>query len=99
MPPQVNVTSDIRPISDLLTLAFRDSPVTVYIVRSPDSTWPVSGIPLDLLGPKMIDWTTYKQSMGGELVEADNFAAAAIWYVSSDFFHEVTLMNGTNKNL
>ncbi|QGA17463.1 hypothetical protein EYB26_005134 [Talaromyces marneffei] len=78
--PRVNITSDIRTISNLFTLAFRESPPTVYVLRSRDSTWPVSSIPLDLLGPRMINWTTYKQSRGGELVEADNFAAAAIWF-------------------
>ncbi|KAF5014254.1 hypothetical protein F66182_14827, partial [Fusarium sp. NRRL 66182] len=80
MPPRVNITSDIHTISNLFALAFRESAPTVYVLRARDSTWPVSSIPLDLLGPKMIEWTTYKQSRGGELVEADNFAAAAIWF-------------------
>jgi hypothetical protein len=81
MPPRVSTTTDIHTISNLFALGFSNSPLTAYVIRSPDSTWPVSSIPLDLLGPKMIDWTTYKQQRGAELVEADNFAAAAIWYV------------------
>lgn len=85
MPPRVSITSDIRTISNLFALAFRDSAPTVYVLRTPTSTWPVSSIPMDLLGPKMVEWTTYKQSRGGELIEAGNFAAAAIWYVSSYF--------------
>ncbi|EED24594.1 conserved hypothetical protein [Talaromyces stipitatus ATCC 10500] len=80
MPPRISVTNDIRAVSNLFTLAFRDSPPTVFVLRDRDSTWPVSSIPLDILGPKMVEWTTYKQSMGGELVESDNFAAAAIWF-------------------
>lgn len=48
---------------------------------------------MDLLGPKMLEWTTYKQSKGGEIIEADNFAAAAIWYASSDFFINITYTN------
>ncbi|OKL60156.1 hypothetical protein UA08_04904 [Talaromyces atroroseus] len=80
MPPQVSSTADIRTISNVFALAFSKSALTAYVIRSPDSTWPVSSIPLDILGPKMIDWTTYKQQRGAELIEADNFAAAAIWF-------------------
>jgi prephenate dehydrogenase len=32
---------------------------------------------MDLLGPKMLEWATYKQLRGGELMEADNFAATS----------------------
>lgn len=85
MPPRVSITSDIRTISNLFALAFRDIAPTVYVLRTPTSTWPVTSIPMDLLGPKMLEWTTYKQSRGGEMIEAENFAAAAIWYASSDF--------------
>lgn len=101
MPPRVNITSDIHTISNLFALAFRESAPTVYVLRARDSTWPVSSIPLDLLGPKMIEWTTYKQSRGGELVEADNFAAAAIWYVSSCFIDTFTssmILKWTNES-
>ncbi|KUL82165.1 hypothetical protein ZTR_09555 [Talaromyces verruculosus] len=80
MHPRVSITSDIRTISNLFALAFRDIAPTVYVLRTPTSTWPVTNIPMDLLGPKMLEWTTYKQSRGGEMIEADNFAAAAIWF-------------------
>jgi hypothetical protein len=93
MPPRVSITSDIRTISNLFALAFRDIAPTVYVLRTPTSTWPVTSIPMDLLGPKMLEWTTYKQSKGGEIIEADNFAAAAIWYASSDFFINITYTN------
>ena len=81
MPAQACLATDILAMSKLFALAFSDSPMTAYLVRSPETTWPVSKIPLDILGPKIFGWTTYKQQKGGELVEAGNFAAAAIWYV------------------
>lgn len=81
MPPRVSIASDLHALSNLFALAFQDCAVTVSVLRTPDSTWPVSRIPMDLLGPKMLEWVTYKQSKGGELVEVDNFAAAAIWSV------------------
>jgi hypothetical protein len=90
MSPRVSITSDIRTISNLFALAFRDSAPTVYVLRTPTSTWPVSSIPMDLLSRKMLEWTSYKQSRGGEMIEADNFAAAAIWYVSSYLIHDIT---------
>lgn len=82
MPPQVNITTDIHTISNVFTHAFSTTPLLAYVLRKPDSTWPVSSIPLDILAPTIINGTIYKQKMGAELVEAGSFAAAAIWYVS-----------------
>jgi len=81
MSPKVSITNDIRTISNVFTLGFRNVAFTAYVLRSRDSTWSVSGgIPEDLLGSKVIEWTAYKQQLGAELVEAENFAAAAIWF-------------------
>lgn len=80
-PPQANSTNDIEAISNVFALGFQHVAFTAYILRTPDSTWPATSIPLDILGPKMIELTKYKHELGAEMVEAGNFAAAAIWYV------------------
>lgn len=79
MSPQVKITDDIDAAANLFALAFRHNPLTAFVFRTPESTWPVSNIPLDIIGPKMIEGVKYKLASGAELVEADNFAAAAIW--------------------
>lgn len=81
MSSRISVTNEIERLSEVLTLGFQHIPFTAYVLRSADSTWPVSEIPVDILGPKMIEWTKYKQSLGAELVESGDFAAAAIWSV------------------
>lgn len=82
MVPRINVTTDVVAVSNVLTRAFSNSAVTSYVIREPNSTWTAPNIPLDLLEPKMLDWTSYKSKIGGELVEAGNYAAVAIWFVS-----------------
>lgn len=81
MSPRINITNEIERLSEVLTLGFQHIAFTAYVLRSADSTWPVSEIPVDILGPRMVEWTRYKQSLGAELVESGNFAAAAIWSV------------------
>jgi hypothetical protein len=82
MVPRINVTTDIVAVSDVLTRAFSNAPVTSYVLREKNSQWTAPNIPLDLLKPKMLEWTTYKSRIGGELAEAGNYAAVAIWFVS-----------------
>ncbi|KAH8700106.1 hypothetical protein BGW36DRAFT_293006 [Talaromyces proteolyticus] len=80
MLPRINVTTNIVAVADVLTRSFSDSPVTAYVLHNKDSTWHAPIIPLDILQPKMVEWTTYKAKIGGELVEAGDYAAAAIWF-------------------
>ncbi|QKX55455.1 uncharacterized protein TRUGW13939_02548 [Talaromyces rugulosus] len=80
MVPRIKVTTDIVAISDVLTRAFSNAPVTSYVVREKNSQWTAPNIPLDILKPKMLEWTTYKSRIGGELAEAGNYAAVAIWF-------------------
>jgi hypothetical protein len=83
MVPQINVTTDVVAISGVLTRAFSNAAVTSYVVREKSSQWTAPNIPLDILKPKMLEWTAYKSRIGGELAEAGNYAAVAIWFVSS----------------
>lgn len=82
MIPRARVTTDIAAVSNVLTHAFSNVAVTAYVLREKDSKWTAPNIPVELLKPKMLEWTTYKSSIGGELVEAGDYAAVAIWFVS-----------------
>lgn len=77
-------TTDIEKVTDIVTAAFTSSAFTAFVIRTPESTWPVDNIPKELLRPLMLAGTTTKAALGGELVEAGNYAAVAIWFVSSD---------------
>jgi hypothetical protein len=79
-------TTDIEKVTDVLTAGFKDSTLTAFVLRTPESTWPVDSIPEDILRPFMLSSTTKKEALGAELVEAGDYAAAAIWCVLLTIF-------------
>jgi hypothetical protein len=76
----VTRTNDIEKVAQVMAAAFTSSALTAYVLRSPNSTWRVENIPAEVIGPHMLAGTAKKAALGAELVEAGNWAAAAIWF-------------------
>ncbi|KAL4781531.1 hypothetical protein BJX76DRAFT_335223 [Aspergillus varians] len=67
-------------VAQVIAAAFSSSPLTAYLLRTPESTWPTDNIPAELIGPHFKKSVTSRAEQGAELAEAGGFAAVAVWF-------------------
>lgn len=66
-------------VAEVIAAAFSNTIFTAYLHRKPESTWPSTNVPVDILKPYFESVVTHRALHGVELVEAGNWAAVAVW--------------------
>ncbi|KAF7519303.1 hypothetical protein G7054_g13133 [Neopestalotiopsis clavispora] len=67
-------------VADVISRSFSTSALSSFFLRTPESTWPTNQIPFELVYDYFKDSVPKKVRLGAELSEAENFAAAAVWF-------------------
>lgn len=66
-------------VAEVIAAAFSNSIFTAYLHRTPESAWPSSQIPIEILKPYFEKNIALRVLHGAELAEAGNWAAVAVW--------------------
>lgn len=66
-------------VAEVIAAAFSNSIFTAYLHRTPESTWPSTQVPIEILRPYFEKNIAHRVLHGAELAEAGNWAAVAVW--------------------